>query len=256
MTTRPTFVAALMLLATACGEDPTLEGVVVDPWGEPVAGAEVTASGIEAQAKADGKGEFKLPFKKGSIEFEASREGYISRSASIEATTDEETDAVAIKLIPEPETDGYHAVGAESFVKLAPQPVIKLGNELKSYHGIRSAGDLEFDGKAFRVVFHTPLKMDQVARLDIEIHKLDFVESTEVGTVDGVEEVDLHMWIDGGEVEYEKEQAGSDDNYIFRADELPSGTYAFVSMGLLDATSDSFEKMPAEVRVVHPFTIK
>mgnify|MGYP000261208459 CR=1 FL=1 len=38
------------------------------------------------------------------------------------------------------------------------------------------------------------------ANLDIELHRLEFIETTEVPTVDGVQEVDVNLWVSGGKV--------------------------------------------------------
>jgi hypothetical protein len=121
---------------------------------------------------------------------------------------------------------------------------------------VKSSGGVEVSGKELRVVFHTPLKMDQVARLDIELHKLTFVKEMEVATVEGPQKVDVNLWTDAGKVEFEREELGSDDNYVFRVDNLPSGTYAFVSMDLLNSANAGFEALPEGVRRVNPFTVK
>jgi hypothetical protein len=250
--------AACLLSLTAClGDPPTLTGTVVDLWGNPVSGVEVTLNPEGKTATTNGKGEYSLPIKKGEFKVRAAGEGFIAGEQDITVTDITKKNSVDVRVIPEPETDGFHVVGPESYLKLAPQQVERQGNDLKAWQGMRGVGDTEVDGKELRIVFHTPLKMDEVARLGIKLHKLNFVENTKVATVEGEEEISLNLWTDAGDVEWEREELGSDDNYVFRANELPSGTYAIVSMNLLSSLdAAAFDKIPASVRRVHTFTVK
>ncbi len=71
--------------------------------------------------------------------------------------------------------------------------------------------------------------------------------------------MDVNLWTTAGTVPFERESlpGGKADNYIFRVDGLEAGTYAFVSMGLLDAMEqEAFDKVPQKVRRIHPFTVK
>jgi hypothetical protein len=98
--------------------------------------------------------------------------------------------------------------------------------------------------------------MDMVARLDIELHRLSFQKEMAVATVEGNQNVDVNLWVDSGKVDFQREELGSDDNYVFRMDNLPSGTYAFVSMGLMDPGNERFDAIAEAVRVVHPFSVR
>lgn len=248
--------APLLLQACLCSEPPTLQGRVVDPWSHPVEGVSVTEPGAEQPSVSNDKGLFSLPLKLGKYKIKAQKDGFITASREVEVNDADASELRSITVVPEPTTDGYHVIGPESYLQLDPQVVTRTGNELQSFHGVKSSGNVEVDGKQLRVVFHTPLKMDQVARLDIELHKLSFVKDMDVATVEGAQKVDVNLWTDAGKVDYEREELGSDDNYVFRMDNLPSGTYAFVSMDLLNPNSPAFKALPDEVRRVHPFTVK
>lgn len=242
--------------ACTCSEPPTLEGRVVDPWEHHVDGVKVTMPGVAEPSVTDENGRFTFPLRTGAYTLKAEREGYISGQQGVNVVDPDTTAITRIQVIPEPTSAGYHIVGPESYLTLTAVTVERVGNELKQFQGIRSAGDVEIDGKNVRVVFHTPLRMDQVARLDIELHRLTFTRTMEVATVDGKVAVDVNLWTDSGAVDFEREELGSDDNYVFKVDNLPSGTYAFVSLNLLDPDNAKFGEIAESVRSVHPFTVR
>jgi hypothetical protein len=250
---------ALTAAACTCGEPPKLTGDVVDPWGNPVAGLQVTRVGTEQRAATNAQGQFALPLTAGSIELEAAGDGYLPGRTQLQVAEVAEDVSTKVRVIPEPDAEGYHLVGPTSYLTIAPQPVVRKGNDLQIFHGIQSSGEVEISGEQFRVVFHTELKLDEVARLGIELHRLSFVPQMEVSTVEGVQKVDVNLWTTAGTVPFERESlpGGKADNYIFRVDGLEAGTYAFVSMGLLDAMEqEAFDKVPQKVRRIHPFTVK
>lgn len=246
--------ATALLAACTCGQDPVVKGTVVDLWDVPVDGITVSlADG--AKTTSDAQGQFTLPMA-ASLDVGLAGQGYIPRTTTITPTSTEEDFATQLQIIPEPATAGYHLVGESSYLPVPGQPVQRVGTDLQNWQGIRSTGDVEVSGTPLQLIFHTPLKMDEVARLDIELHRLTFVETTEIDTVEGKEEVDVNLWISAGKVKYVKAALGSDDNYSFTIDDLPSGTYAFVSMDLLNPKNpEGFSKIAPEVRKVHAFTV-
>jgi hypothetical protein len=259
MNSRQIALTALLALAgSACGEDPSLNGKVVDLWGAPVPGATVTLGDDGSAAKANKNGGFSIKqLKSGTYKLAAEKEGYIGETFEVKFNAEADASSTkSLSLTPEPTIDGYSLVGPKGYLQLEPVTVKRVGTDIKSFQGIESTGDIEIDGANVRVVFHTPLKMDQVARLDIELHRLEFVRETEIGTVDGTSNVDVNLWVDAGKVEYTQATKGSDDNYVFEMSKLPSGSYAFVSMSLLDAKSNAFDAIAEPVRKVHAFTVK
>lgn len=82
---------ALILLAAppgAAAQQPTLQGVVVDPKGEPVAGASVSLAGVDAATQTDEEGIFRLALpESGEYRLRVDRLGYVpsSRSVSVPA---------------------------------------------------------------------------------------------------------------------------------------------------------------------------
>jgi len=249
-------VAAVVVSACVCSEPPTLEGRVIDPWDNPVEGVSVRMPEVAEPSVTNDKGRFSFPLRAGKYTLRAERAGYIAGETAVEVKDSDTTSITRIRVIPEPTSDGYHLIGPESYLQLAPTPVVRVGNDLKQFVGIASAGDIEVAGKELRAIFHTPLRMDQVARLDIELHRLTFTKEMVVASVDGNVKVDVNLWTDAGKVDFQREELGSDDNYVFRMDNLPSGTYAFVSMGLLSPGNEAFDSVAEAVRMVHPFTVR
>ena len=248
--------AAILLSLAACGEEPKLAGSVVDLWDKPMAGLTVTIPETKP-VTTDAKGMYSFPVKAGKYNVKVTGDKIIPNSREVTIDANVDTPNVKLRVIPVPEKAGFNIVGPESYLPIAPQAVERKGNDLKHVQGVKSVGDLEVDGKELRVVFNTPLKMDQVARLNIELHKLTFQEKASVATVDGDQPVSLNLWTDGGKVEWAKEELGSDDNYVFRAKDLPSGSYAIVSMNLLSTLdAEAFDKIPASVRRIHTFAVK
>lgn len=254
--------AVVFAAACNCGEKPALEATVTDIWGNPVEAAQVGWAEAEEDeiASTDAKGETELELGgAGEAVVEVRREGFIPHTETVTVEDPDKDVEHTFAVYPEPETDGYHLIGAEAYAPVPSEPVVRLGNELRSFHGIRSIGDVEIPkGSSVRAVFHTAdLKMDEVARLDIELHRVEFNEATDVPTVDGIERIDVNLWTSAGKVDYTRATLGSDDNYLFDLGELPSGTYAFVSMNLLDTKDpEAFSKIAAPLRRVHPFTVK
>lgn len=263
MDTRFLLLAAPLLVEACTCSSPKLEGKVVDLWDNPVAGITVKHPKMEKGVLTDKDGLFAMPLLHGKYDVTAKGEGFIVANKEVTVPEGADEGHLDLRVIPEPDSNGFFLVGPEAYIKLLPQGVQRKGNETQSYIGVSSSGDAQVKlkdvpGEKLRLVFHTDeLKMDEVKRLDIELHKLTFLEETEIKTVEGTAKVDLDLWTSAGTIPYEDEQVGSDDNYIFRIDEIPSGTYAFSSMHLLDpASAQFFDNVPDAVRLVHPFTIE
>jgi len=201
-------------------------------------------------------GSFHLPMMtKATVTLSA--DGFLPRTVTIEPKGTDTPHSQRIEVVPKPESPGYFVVGETGFLPLAAEPVVRTGTDLQTWQGIRSSGEVSTPAGNLRVLFHTPLKLDQIARLDIELHELDFVEETQVGTVDGAAGVSVNLWVSGGKVPVKREALHGDDFYLYKADDLPSGTYAFTSLHLLDAKDPSaYDETPPRVRNVHPFTLE
>jgi hypothetical protein len=251
-----TVVGVLGLAGCTCGEPPALRGTVVDPWGAPVAGAAVTMPGVAQAATSAGDGAYALPLKQGKYEIAATRDGFVAGKRDVAVPdVDDDVKVDALTLFPIPSAEGFHVVGPQGYLPLAPVAVQRKGTATAAFHGVLSAGEIEAPGENFRVVFQTSQRADELARLGLSLHRLTFQESMPVATPDGDVQADVHLWTDAGKVDVSRVPMQGDRTWMFSADRLPSGTYAFVHSDLLDPNNASFEALPEAARKIHPFVV-
>lgn len=249
--------ALIFTAGCLCSSPPSVHGTVNDLWGNPIASAQVKLSEVPEVASTSSSGEYTLPLAGGIHKLSADAEGYIATTTDIEVVTMDEGMEANLILTPEPASNGYFAVGEKELVAIKSQPIRRVGTQIKHFYGVEQAGDVELPSENFRVIFHTDLRRDQVSRLRIELHKLDYTEEGTVLTVEGEQEVELNMWTTGGEVELDRTPLDDGTNYLYFTDSLAPGTYAFVSEDMLETmTKDSFEAVPETARKAYVFTVK
>jgi hypothetical protein len=195
------FLSVLLLLA-GCGEDPVLKGQVVDIWGQPVEGATVMIVGqANARILTDNSGLYAMSRLPGSHEFKAGREGYIQRHEQFSVDGNNEQSGPTFQLYKKPSDVGFYVVGAADYEQLSAETVHTTGNPLKSFTGLKSAGDASAEGTSIRVLYHNDLKMDELMRLGLELHKLNHVtEGTFPSPLGSETSADVNLWISEGEV--------------------------------------------------------
>jgi hypothetical protein len=251
-----TMFGVIGLAGCTCGEAPALRGSVVDPWGAPVGDAAVTMPGVAEAATSASDGAFALPLKQGKYEVAASRDGFVAGKREVAVSdVDDDVKVEAITLFPIPSAEGFHAVGPQGYLPLAPVAVQRKGTATAAFHGVLSAGEIEVPGENFRVVFQTAQRPDELVRLGLALHRLTFQESMPVTTPDGDVQADVHLWTDAGKVEVSRVPMQGDRTWMFSTDRLPAGTYAFVHSGLLDPSNAGFDALPEAARKIHPFVV-
>ncbi len=121
-----------------------------------------------------------------------------------------------------------------------------------------SSGSLVADKGDFRVVFHTDLKMDEVMRLGYELHKLDYVQETQVKTPEGQVDVDVNLWTSADEIDIGLEELGDQRNYLITAEgDLEPGTYAFQTFEVLTPpNAEAFSKLLEDIRKAYAFEVR
>lgn len=248
---------SVLVAGCTCSEPAQLQGTVLDPWDNPVAGASVSTEWLDEPIVTSNKGTFSLPLVEGTQSLEITRDGFIANTHEIEVPSVDASIATTARLIPEPEIEGFHLIGPSSYLKLKGVPVSRTSDGMATVHGIPTAGDVEVSAGRVRGVYHTSLKLDEVHRLTIELHRLAYRDAAEVVTVDGRQKVDVNLWTTDGKVDIDRALLGSERNWMYQTDDLPPGTYAFVSRNLLDPTDQqAFDKTASAARMVHPFTVK
>ena len=250
-----------VLVVAACSEEPRLNGEVVDIWGNPIEGATVVMEGQSERPLTDHTGRFSLPLAAGKHKMKAGREGYIQEHQEVEVPADvtaETAPKVIFKLYKKPEEAGFYVVDTNDYVRLEPALVGMVGNELQRFRGLTSVGENSVQGTQIRVLFHTPLKLDQVMRLGMQLHHLDYVSQAKM--VGPIEEamVDVKLWTSQDIVPIEITPLRSRNDYLITsADGLAAGGYAFDTQGMLSgASDDSFHEIPEPLRVAYPIELR
>jgi hypothetical protein len=250
----------VLFLLVGCGQDPVLKGQVVDIWGQPVSGATVMIVGqANARIQTDNSGLYAMTRLPGSHEFKVGREGYIQQHAQFSVDPSNEQAGPTFQLYKKPAEVGFYIVGAADYDRLEAQTVHSVGNELKSFHGLKSAGDAGTEGTTIRVIYHNDLKMDELMRLGLELHKLNHVsETTFPGPLGSEMSADVNLWVSEGEVAVNIEPTASKTDYLITSKEpLKAGTYAFHTQDLLTPKDlEAFAQLPDALRVAFPFTVR
>lgn len=262
LTARTSFLAlGLASVLAACGEPPMLEGVVTDAWGKPIEAATVQLEGVVKQTTTDAKGIFHFIRPEGTLRLMAGKDGFIKNTASVTIPTsdDEAQPRPEIALYPEPERPGFYAVDRKPPLRhLEARRIKTVGTELRARTGLPDIGqDTIKSADGLRFVFSSTLRSSDLSRLDLQLHKLEFVGHENVAGVLGEEDVKVNLWVATDTEKFDIKGLPSRNDYLITIrGTLPPGAYAFHTEGLLVSTEvDALEKTPQEMQVAYPFEI-
>lgn len=245
-------------LLAACSAPPTLDGKVVDIWGEPIEGATVMMIGQTERPLTDAEGRYALPRVEGKHLVKAGREGYIQDHEEVEVSASGTAPGPLFQLFPKPKEAGYYLVSTGDYVPLEPQLVVSVGNELRAHRGLKSVGEARTDNPRLRVILHSELKLDEILRLGLELHKLEFVRDTELQGPLSKQKVTVNLYSSEREVQIDITPLRSPTDYLITAkDPVEPGYYAFQTQDLLDGLDGArFNQIPEDLRAVHPFEVR
>jgi hypothetical protein len=263
ISTRFLFIAAAALGVIGCGSEPTMTGKVTDVWDKPVAAAKVTIEGISDQAETGADGAFSFPVIEGKKRIKAGAEGYVHVQETFVFPEGENSSVavpeVKLTLYPAPSDPGLYLVNNKDYSKLDGATIDTQGTELHAFTGIEKPGKVKVGAKARqRLVYRVALEPSEIARLGLELHRLEFVEDTTVPGTVGDETVKVNRFVAKEEIEFDLKQLASDDCYlIVSRGKLDPGYYAFHTEGLLTGDDvDALDKTPEELRKAYPFQVK
>ncbi|MBT3219136.1 MAG: carboxypeptidase regulatory-like domain-containing protein [Proteobacteria bacterium] len=249
-----------LLFLAACGTDPTFEGQVVDIWNQPVADVTVMMVGVANQRRrTDASGYYILDRIVGEQELKIGRKGYVQTHQTFDILEDGTQQGPTFKLYKKPVDDGFYVVGPTDYLMLDGKSVTSVGNALESFHGLVSAGDVETEGSKLSVLFHTDLKMDQLMRLDMELHQTKYINEAPIpGPLGSQTMASIQLFVSEKEIPIEIKPLGSRTDYLITTTvPLESGTYAFHTQKLLTPKDDeSFSKIPEALRIAFPLTVR
>jgi hypothetical protein len=249
-------LAALVLLA-GCTRTRTLDGQVVDIWGNPVAEATVVLEGHTVRPTTDAYGNFSLPWVVGKQKIKAGKEGYIQEHLEIEVVEGEDAPNPIIKLYPKPEEVGFYLVGPGEYARLEPEPVVAYGNELGTVTGIKEVRT-RVESDPLRVVFATELRMDQIMRLGLELDEIEYTKAAPIPDVLGTQEIEVNLYVAKREIAVDVSPMRSRNAYLITVPEedLEPGWYAFTTQELLSGLApESLATIPEGLRVAFPFEL-
>jgi hypothetical protein len=252
-------IASLVLVLVACTAEPRIEGRVLDIWDNPVEGATVVMEGVPERPLTDSSGRFSLPAVTGPHKIKAGREGFIQEHQDVDlAEGAPPPKDVLFRLYPKPEEAGFYVIGNDAYVRVEPQAVLQFGSDLQVIHGVHEVGETTIEGSKLRVLFHTPLKLDQVMRLGLQLHRLEYTrEARMVGTID-MQDVAVNLWTAAEDVPTEVSPLRSKNDYLIESkDPVAPGAYAFDTQDLLDnKDAEAFKEIPEPLRVAYAMQLR
>lgn len=250
-------VSTAAILLTACGGEPEIQGQVVDVWGNPVPEATVVLEGTSTRPTTDQHGNFTLPRVEGTVKLKAGRDGYIQGHTDMTVTEGEDLPSPVIRLYPKPEEPGFYVVGKGDYTRLEPQKVYSFSNELTSITGIKAI-ETQVESDPLKVVFHTELRMDEIMRLSLQLHELEYKKTAEMQGALGSGEVEVNLWASERAIPVEIDPMRSRHDYLITVEEdLEPGWFAFNTQHLLAPKEPTdIGKVPEALRVAFPFELR
>jgi hypothetical protein len=256
------FVGMMLTLAGLSGcDDPVVhKGQVTDRWGKPLAAVTIAIEGESKQITSDDGGVFAVPASANVMRIRAGKGGYINQSVTVPAHRgDDDPSAVAIKLYPDPERPGFYAVKATTYAQVDSRIVKTLGTDLRAVNGMPDIGDVRLRGaKPLEFVFSTEARRSELKQLDLQLHRLKFLEHEAVPGVLGNTDVTINLWVADTVESFDLTGLETDDDYVIMTRvKLKPGMYAFHTQGTLTSKDPTaLDKLPKEMRVAYPFEVR
>jgi hypothetical protein len=257
MIRRLPLVAAIVL--AACNPTPkTISGTVTDIWDAPVENATVQLSGAEAPATTGANGSFSFPrpAEAGTLSFSAEKEGYIQTSTEAELAEDAVDFSAGLQMYPIPEGMGFFAIGEESYIQISEVALKTIGTDVSAYTGLPSDPEAVIATQQF--IFSSTTSISELARLNLEIYKMEFQANGTVTGITGEQEITLNLWTASDTVGFDITPLPREHFFLISpTEELPAGHYAFSTQNVLgNRSASAMGSLPVELQVAHPFQIK
>lgn len=250
-----TLLTTALLTLAACGGPPETVGYVVDVWDNPIPEADVILPSLNLRMTTDEGGRFTFPTVEGPIDVKVGRAGYIHDELKL--ALDPEAPRPTVQLYKKPEANGFYAIDQAGYTKLEPQTIQQFGSRIEQLQGVRTLGDVSMQGDQLSVILHTDLKLDQVMRLGLKLHKLEYTEEALVsGSIEG-EPVAVNLWTSAKTIDLEITALRSKKDYLAESPEgLEPGAYAIDTQSLLVPSSPGFLRVPKALRVAYPLELR
>ena len=213
--------------------------------------------GHAERPETDSFGQYSFGLLSGTLHIKAGRAGYIQEHTELEVNG-EATQLPTFTLYPKPEKDGFYVVGSADYQELSPQRVYTVGNELKSFFGTKGIGEVALDSKDVKLMFHTDLRVDEILRLGLELHRLNFVHKAALPGSITSGEVEINLWTGAKQIPVEFKPMHSRTDYLLEVKaSLEPGHYAFHTQNLLNPeTLEAWTSIPEGLRNIYPFEVR
>ena len=252
-----------LLLSAGCSSGDKLNGQVLDVFGQPVGGATIAIKGQTSHLLADSRGNFSMDITRGqSLTLMAGKDGFVRDKLDLELpeNTDEPLPRANFALFPEPQEAGFYGLGYRELDALPKSEIHELGSELEVVHGLRDIADTRLapTKEPHQFIFRTTLRRDELARLDLKLLRLEFVEKQTLKGVTGPMESTVELWVPQEEIPFELRGMLTKDLYLLSTDEnLEPGMYAFEDQAALSSReSGSLLRLSQEMRMAHVFEVR
>lgn len=243
-----------------CEDPQTHKGRVTDRWGTPLSDVTIAIDGETTQIQSNNGGSFALPTATLAMRIRAGKDGYIHRMVTVPGYTGDETpNPVGIQLYPDPGNPGFYAVKSTKYAAVNARVVKTVGTDLRAVNGMPDVGEVRLrHEKPLEFVFSTEARRSELKQLDLQLHRLKFVEQEAVPGVLGAQDVKINLWVADQVVSFDLTGLATDDDYVIMTREkLSPGMYAFHTQGTLTSKDPTaLDKLPKEMRVAYPFEVR
>ncbi len=253
-------LVAMLLVLSACSDDPVHKGKVTDRWGKPIAGAVIGFSGSAKQIVSAADGGFSIPVQDKEIKVRVGKPGFIKKTQKLALPSGEEKPSqLLFALYPDPEENGFYAVGSMSYDSLAPSAIKTVGTDIRAFNGLSDVGKVRVKStRTAEFVFSSEARRSELKQLGLQLNKLKFLENDTLPGVLGETPVTLNLWIADASVPFDLTGMETDDDYTIKTREpLEPGVYAFHTQGILTSPDPgALDKLPTEMRIAFPFEVR
>lgn len=248
------------LLLVACTDTRVLAGEVKDIWGKPVSDATIVIEGVIERHHSDSAGRFTIDTEDPVTRVMVGKEGFIKDIEEVAplAEGDDDYDPLSFSLYPKPEQPGFYGVGSTDYVHLSAKRIRVVGTALKHYAGIQDEPDEGLaSGKPATFVFVSTLRSSELARMNLHLSRLDFVDHTNVKGVFGPVDATVQLWVAAEDVAFDLKALPARDAYLITTREpVKPGMYAFHAQDVLNEDDERIlMNLPKEMQVAFPFEV-
>ena len=247
----------IALFLFACSSQTLVQGTVQDIWNKPIEGVQVHMEKVDQSTQTKDSGTFSFPAVEGTMRFRTTKEGFIT-SVGESSYKKGESPTVQISMYPTVEMNGFWMVDTEKYTPIKASGVQKKESQDQRILGLYDVGSVKTNKPKPSFVFRTTLRKEQLQQLNLELHRLNFIDKTTFNSLTGPKEVDIDLWVPNDQAKFVIKDLGADEHFLIEvSDPLEAGVYAFHSHNVLNKKVNlETVNLPKELLMGFPFEIK